>query len=353
MSVSPFDNSLLSGLLGDDDVAATFSSGAEFKAMNDFEMALARAEAAEGIIPEAAAEAISLACTSFAPDQQKIAKETARDGVIVPEYLRQCRERLAPEHCNHLHFGATSQDVIDTALILRLRPVLETFDARLARMIGQLDALAQKFGKYPIMGRTRMQDGLPITIADRLAAWRGPLIRDRDRLAEFSPRLLVLQFGGAVGTTDKLGAKSGAVARHLGVLLNLGVPEKSWHNQRDNVAELANWLSLVTGSLGKIGTDITLMAQNAIGEITLSGGGGSSAMPHKSNPVAAEILVSLARFNATLLPAMHHALVHEQERSGAAWTLEWLTLPQMVMTAATSLRTAIKLLDQITMMGRQ
>ncbi|HEX4299038.1 MAG TPA: 3-carboxy-cis,cis-muconate cycloisomerase, partial [Devosia sp.] len=252
----------------------------------------------------------------------------------------------------HVHFGATSQDVIDTALILRLRPMLAEFQRRIEAMVTALANLDRRFGTNAIMGRTRMQDALPIRAADRIASWRGPLQRDLDRLAELSPRLLVLQFGGAVGTLDKLGDKAQAVAARLADGLDLRLPDHAWHNQRDGLVELAGWLSLVSGSLGKIGADVALMAQNSVNEIALDGTGGSSAMPHKANPVAAEVLVALARYNATLVGGMHGALVHEQERSGAAWTLEWLVLPQMLMTTAAGLRTGLALAGQVTRLGR-
>jgi len=348
MSISPFDHPLLSGLLGDNEVAPQFSPQAEIEEMNYFEEALARAEAAEGLIPEAAAEAISIAC-AFAPDFDAVREATARDGVIGPEYVRQLRSRVPPPHDQYLHFGATSQDLVDTSLVLRLRPLLPMFDERLSAVEAALDELDWRFGDRPLMAHTRMQPAVPIAVGDRLAAWRGPLPRHRQRLAELSPRLLVLQFGGAAGTRDRLGDKGEAVARRLAEALDLGLPERSWHTQRDNVAEFAGWLSLVSGSLGKIGIDIGLMAE--LGEIGLKSGGTSSAMPHKQNPVGAEVLVALARHNATLLSGMHQALVHEQERSGAAWTLEWLALPQMVMAASASLRTAITLLGGITAMG--
>ena len=163
---------------------------------------------------------------------------------------------------------------------------------------------------------------------------------------------MVLQVGGAAGTLDKLGDRAADVSARLAQALDLG-PARSWHSQRDNIVELADWLSQVTGSLGKIGADIGLMAQNRFGEIALEGGGGSSAMPHKHNPVGAEVLVTLARYNATLLPAMHQALLAEGERSGAAWTLEWLTLPSMVMTTGAALRTAASLLDDVTVLGKK
>ncbi|TIW68692.1 MAG: 3-carboxy-cis,cis-muconate cycloisomerase, partial [Mesorhizobium sp.] len=166
---------------------------------------------------------------------------------------------------------------------------------------------------------------------------------------EQSARLLVVQFGGAAGTLDRLGDKAAPVRAALAAKLGLG-DAAQWHSQRDALADFAGWLSLVTGSLGKFGQDIALMAQGGM-DIKLSAGGGSSAMPHKQNPVKAEALVALARFNATQLAGMHQALVHEQERSGAAWTLEWLILPQMVVATAGALRLAAELAGQIESLG--
>jgi 3-carboxy-cis,cis-muconate cycloisomerase len=348
MPATPFDHPLLAGLLGDDGLLLQFSPEAEFEEMNYFEEALARAEAAEGIIPAAAAEAISLACAAFAPDTALVREAATRDGVIVPEYVRQLRQRIGPPHAEHLHFGATSEDIIDTGLVLRLVPVLVSFDDRLGAIATALDGLERRFGAVKLMGRTRMQAALPIIVADRIETWRAPLRRHRERLAEIRPRLLVLQFGGAVGTRDKLGPKGDAVARRLAEALGLGAA-KPWHSQRDNLAEFAGWLSLVSGSLGKLGADFALMA--LLGEVKFSAGGASSAIPDKSNPVRAEILVALARHNAALVSAMHQALVHEQERSGAAWTAEWLALPQMVMATGAGLAAAIDLIGQVEAMG--
>ena len=196
-----------------------------------------------------------------------------------------------------------------------------------------------------------MQDALPIRAGNRITTWHDPIARHLSRLEEMLPRLMVLQFGGPVGTLDKFGDKGMAVAERVADHLGLGLPEHSWHGQRDNLVEFAGWLSLISGSLGKMGADIALMAQNAIGEISIEGAGSSSAMPHKSNPVGAEILVTLAHLNATLVGGMHQAMVHEQERSGAAWTLEWLLLPQMIMATGAGLRTALVLCSQITRIG--
>ena len=353
MSVSPFDHPLLSGLLGDEEIAPFFSAEAEIAEMIRFEAELAAAEGAEGLIPRDSAEYIVEQLPDFVPIIDKIRIATARDGTIGVEFVRQLREWLGPPYDRHVHFGSTSQDLVDTALVVRLRSVLAILRDRLNALRAKLGALDRQFGTQKLVARTRMQDAVPITVSAKLATWQGPLQRDLARLDELLPRLMVLQFGGAAGTLDKLGDKGGVVSNRLASVLGLGVPSQSWHTQRDNIVELAGWLSLVSCSLGKIGADIALMAQNRVGEIQLEGGGGSSAMPHKQNPIAAEVLVALARYNATLVSGMHEALVHEQERSGSAWTLEWLILPQMAMTTAASLRTANTLLGQIIRIGRE
>lgn len=352
MSTSPFDHPLLSGLLGDAEVAPFLAAEAEIREMLRFEIALAEAEGAEGVIPASSAEHLAGRLPAFAPDLDEIRVATTRDGTIGVEFVRQLRHWLGPPFDQQVHFGATSQDLVDTALVLRLRPVLAIFTHRIDAIIRRLAELDRQFGRRAVMGRTRMQDAVPITVADKLATWQGPLGRHLDRLRDLMPRFAQLQFGGAAGTLDKLGDKANAVAARLGETLELSVPARSWHTQRDGVVEFADWLSLVSGTLGKIGADIGLMAQNRFGDIALEGGGGSSAMPHKQNPIGAEVLVALAHYNATLTGGMQEALVHEQERSGAAWTLEWLILPQMVMTTAASLRTANALLGQVIRIGQ-
>lgn len=349
MSFSPFDHPILSGLLGDDETARHFSAAAEIEAMLAFERALAQAEADEGIIEGEAAAVVVAALNNFKPDMAALKAGVGQDGVVVPELVKQLRAAIGKPHDKAVHFGATSQDVIDTGLILRLKPVIAHLDAVLAEVIERLAVIEQRFGSRQLMGRTRMQAAIPITAADRVRSWREPLVRHRKRLDERRDKLLVVQFGGAAGTLEKLGEKAAGVRAALAARLGLG-DAPQWHSQRDRIADFANLLSLITGSLGKFGQDVALMAQ-AGGEVELKGGGGSSAMPHKQNPVAAEILVALARFNATQLSGMHQALVHEQERSGAAWTLEWLILPQMVAATAASLRQAQALSGQIEAIG--
>ena len=351
MTVSPFDHPILSGLLGDEAAARHFSAEAELAAMLTFERALAEAQAEHSVIGKDTAIAISAAIAGFRPNIAELRDATARDGVVMPELVRQLRKAVGEPHGASVHFGATSQDVADTALVLRLKPLVANLDTRLAELDRRLAALGERFGSNTLMGVTRMQPAIPIRVTDRIAAWRGPLQRHSDRLSRLSDDLFNVQFGGAVGTLEALGDKALPVRKSLAERLGLG-DAPQWHSQRETIADFAGWLSLVTGSLGKFGQDVALMALDGQG-IKLSGGGGSSAMPHKHNPVKAEMLVTLARFNAVQLSGMHQALVHEFERSGAAWTLEWMILPQMAVATAAALRNAIDLAASIERLGER
>lgn len=351
MTVSPFDHPYLSSLLGDEEVASFFSAAAELEAMLAFEVALAKAEALAGVIPADAAHAIEITAHRFSPDVASLRAATARDGVVVPDFVRQLRAAVGEPHARHLHFGATSQDVIDSGLMLRVSRVLPLLEERLDGLIGGLAALASTSGAHSLMGRTRMQPAITITVGDRLDSWRQPLERVAERLEIFALEGLAVQFGGAAGTLEKLDDTAAAVRAALADELGL-VDAPQWHSQRDRIGELAGLLAAITGSLGKIGQDIVLMADRG-GEILLAGGGGSSAMPHKQNPVAAEALVTLARFNAAQLGGIAQAAVHEQERSGAAWTLEWLILPQMVVACGAALRLAGELFAAIRQIGTE
>ena len=355
MSVSAFEHPFLSGLVGDDETGQLFSVKAEIDAMLAFETGLAKAEAACGIIPAEAAERIAAALHAFEPDMDGLKKGTGRDGVVVAELVRQLRDAVnqqagGGEAARHVHFGATSQDVIDTALVICLKQASILFIERLAALEKAFDDIDQAFGTRALMGRTRMQAAIPITVSDRIRAWKEPLTRHRQRLDTFSETGFAVQFGGAAGSLEKFGDKAGEVRKALAWELFLA-DAPQWQSQRDRLAEFAGILALISGSLGKFGQDVALLALMG-GEMELAGGGGSSAMAHKQNPVAAEVLVSLARFNAVQLSGMQQSMVHEQERSGAAWTLEWLILPSMVMATGAALRLAAELSGNLRSLGK-
>ncbi len=341
----------LDRLLGDGELSLLMGTEADCAAMLRFELALATAQAEAGLILPAAADRIVEAAQTFRPDHDLLQQGALKDGVVVPEFVRQLRAHVGEPQGEFIHTGATSQDVIDTALALRLGPMLSLFAARLEAIVAALDRLDETFSDRPLMGRTRMQAAIPITVGGRIAVWRGLLERAARALPEVRDRNLIVSLAGAAGSADRLGDKADEIRRRVAASLQLSVPDYVPHAARDRIVVLGDWLSQVTGALGKVGQDIALMAQNEIGEIALAGSGGSSAMAHKQNPVRAEVLVTLARFNAVQISGLHHSLIHEQERSGAAWTLEWMILPQMLNATGVALLHADSLLSSVTGMG--
>ncbi len=335
-----FEHPWLSGLFADPDVAVLWSPDAQMRHMLAMEGAWSTALG----YPELGAKV-----AAFTPDMDDIAAGTAQDGVPVPALVRQLKAAFGAEG---IHKGLTSQDVVDTALVLTILQTADLLDTRLDQLITALGDLNDRFGDVPLMGRTRMQAATEITVADRLSSWRFPHFHHRDRLRDLRPRIGHLQIGGASGDRAGLGEDAPRLLAEMEAALGLPAGAKAWHAMRDGVGEFANVLSLITGSLGKFGQDIALMAQQGVDEVKLSGGGGSSAMPHKQNPILAELLVTLARFNATQVAGMHQAIVHEQERSGAAWALEWMILPQMAQTTGRALTAALTLTASIDALGK-
>ena len=345
-----FDHPWLGGLFHDADITAIWSPDQQLKHLLTIEAAYTRALGSSGrTSPEAAAE-IADKSQSFTPDLGSLRLGTARDGVPIPDLVRQLRTVIGDD-ANAIHKGATSQDILDTALSLTLRDVSTLLETRLATIQTALNDLNTRFGSKEIMGRTRMQAALPIPVAHRIQSWSAPLSRHADRLAGLRPQTERLQLAGPVGNLQTLGEQGEIIQKATAKSLGLALSPSSWHTTRDSVVDYANCLVLISGSLGKMGQDICLMAQQGIDEITFSSGGTSSAMPHKNNPVLGELLVTLARFNATQIAGMHHAMVHEQERSGAAWMLEWMILPQITKATARSLSAATELCESITRIG--
>lgn len=350
MSVSVFDHPWLGGLFADPEIQQEWSGGAQLAHLVAFERAYTEARAATGAISASAAKEALAAIDAYAPDLDGLRAGMAQDGVVVPALVRQLREGVTAGEA--IHKGATSQDVTDTALALTLRACTPILSARLAGLTAALDLLETDFGSADIMGRTRMQAALPIKAGHRIAVWRAALAGHIARLEQSAEDACLLQLGGPVGDGSSLGGTQGETAAHMARALGLSASSHCWHSDRSAVAAYSNALALITGSLGKIGQDICLMAQQGIGEVTLATGGGSSAMPHKTNPVAAELLVTLAQFNAGQQALMQQAMLHEQERSGAAWALEWMVLPQMTAATGSALNTAARLLQSIRKIGK-
>ncbi|MDX5595196.1 3-carboxy-cis,cis-muconate cycloisomerase [Pseudovibrio sp. SPO723] len=340
-------------LFQEEAVASLFSARTILNHALAYEVAAAKAMASSGMIDRIHADAIVEKAASFRPQLEQIAAGQLRDGVIVPEFVGQLRRHVAGEAAEFLHSGLTSQDVLDTALVLSFREALTILEGRIANVAKALGVLDQQFGAASLMARTRMQAAMPITAHDRLSNWQRPLLRLKADLESHRENALALQFGGPVGTRNGFDGKEDVFAKALAKDLSLVDPGSAWHTDRVSFSRLAELVSHLTAQLGKIGQDVSLMAQQGVEEIRLGGGGGSSAMAHKKNPVKAELLIALARFNATQIAGVHHSLMHEQERSGSAWMLEWMILPQMLCVAAKSLAVGEKLLLEVEAIGAE
>ena len=312
-----------------------FSDAARLQRMLDFEAALARAEARCGIIPATAAPAIVSKCKTDLIDANALATATALSLNPAIPLVKQLTALVAkddPEAARFVHWGATSQDANDTGLVLQIRQALDILEGDQASLCSSLTQLARRHRSTPMAGRTLMQHALPTTFGAKVAGWLDAMNRHRERFAETRARVLVVQFGGAVGTLAALGDKGLQVAEELAVELHLGLPAIPWHTQRDRVAEAATTLGLCTGTLGKIARDISLHMQTEIGEIFEPAGegrGGSSTMPHKRNPVSAAVVLSAATRVPGLVSTMLSAMVQEDERGLGDWHAEWETLPEI------------------------
>jgi 3-carboxy-cis,cis-muconate cycloisomerase len=347
MAVSPFCSTLTADLFGDEEVAARFSDAAEIAAMIRVEAALARAEGRLGIIPRDAADQISAALADVVVEPESLRAGFASAGVPVPDLVAALRKAVDAEAGAYVHWGATSQDIVDTGLVLRLGEVCDLLDARLGRLGDALADAAERYAELPMAARTRSQIATPTTFGLRVAGWLAPLTRCRARLKELRPRLLTAQLGGASGTLSVFEDKGLEIAAALAEELRLSRPVKPWHSERDSVAEFAGWLSLLTGAIGKMGGDLIILSRSEVGEVRAGAGGGSSTMPQKANTVGPEALVALARFNAGQIGLAHQALAHAEERDATAWSLEWMALPQMAVAAGAALRHAENLATSV------
>jgi 3-carboxy-cis,cis-muconate cycloisomerase len=324
-------------------VAILFRDDACLQAMLDFEAALARAEAGAGVIPSSAASAIARKCRAELFDHKNLAEAAARAGNLAIPLVKHLKELVAADNkdaANFVHWGATSQDAIDTGMVLQCRAALALIAADANELCNALGNLADQHRATPIVGRTWMQHAVPTTLGMKFAGWLDALGRHRNRLRQTQQNCLVLQFGGAVGTLAALGSKGEAVSNQLANELKLALPEIPWHSHRDRTAEIATTLGLLTGTLGKIARDISLHAQTEIDELrepAEEGRGSSSTMPHKRNPVAAAAILSAAIRVPALVSTMLSAMVQEDERGIGGWHAEWETLPEIVCLAAGAL----------------
>ena len=307
----------------------------------DVEAALAAAEVETGVIPESCLPDIRAAARSEFFDLARLAAEAARHGNVVIPLVRELTAAVAqrnPESARYVHRGATSQDIIDTALVLRLRGARTRLLQNLTDVMRAAAVLASAHAMTPIAGRTWLQQASPTTFGLKAAGWLDLIGRCRERLDTAIERALVIQFGGASGTLAALGPSGPAVAAAFARELSLSVPELPWHTHRDRVADVGAALALACGALGKIGRDVALLAQTEVGEVSepADGWGGSSSMPHKQNPVRAVAAIAAATRAPGLVATLFAAMPQEHERAAGGWQAEWQTLEDLLRLALES-----------------
>ncbi|WP_237214501.1 class-II fumarase/aspartase family protein [Falsiroseomonas oryziterrae] len=348
MAVNPADGAVLGAVYGSDAMRAILDERGALARMLEVEAALARAQARLGLIPAAAAEAISAAADVDRLDMAALAAATRNMGFPTVGLVKQLSALAGPEAGRWTHYGATTQDILDTALVLQLRAALDLMGADLDRLIAALAALARAHRGTVMAGRTHAQQALPITFGYKVALWLDPLITMRERLVQLRPRVLRLQFGGAVGTLASLGTDGPRVAAELAGELALPLPAIPWHVARDGIAELGCWCGLLGGALAKPASDILWLMQSEVGEASepaAPGKGGSSTMPQKRNPIGCEYVIVQARGAQALVPQLLGAMLHEHERGAGAMQLEQLALGQALLLTHGALATLIPIAE--------
>src|SRR5262252_2172723 len=341
-STTVFDSLLFRDAFGTPAMRGVFSDIGLISRYAEVEIALAKAEARCGVIPPEAAQAIAERTDVAALDFDLLRSETDIVGYpilpLVHQLARQCGEAG-----RYLHWGATTQDIMDTAVVLQLRAGLQIIDEDIAALRGILADLSRRYRDTPMAGRTHLQQALPVTFGYKTAIWLAMFDRHAERLAQLKPRVLVGEFAGAAGTLASLGDKGFDVQQALCEELGLGVPVATWHVARDGFAEVVNFLALVTGSLGKIALDIMMMASTEFAEVYepfVKGRGASSTMPQKRNPISSELMLASCKAVRQHAGLMLDAMVQDFERATGPWHAEWMAIPESFVLTAGALHQA-------------
>ncbi|SHJ33957.1 3-carboxy-cis,cis-muconate cycloisomerase [Shimia gijangensis] len=343
MAGSVFDSPLFSKLFPAGDAGRLFTDAAEVRAMLLVEGTLAKVQAELDVIPQDSGFFIHRASLEIQIDPSGLADATGQNGVNVPGLVAAFRKAMeAPEHAQFIHWGATSQDIIDTGLMLRLRQLLTILETDLRTVLTELAHLADTHAETPMVARTWGQSATLTSFGAQAAEWGHPLLSLLEELPTLRDACLMVSLSGASGTASALGPKAGDMRAAFAEALKLGDPGRSWHTDRTNVLRISDWLVRVNVALGKLGEDLIAMAMSGISEIDLGGAGSSSTMPQKQNPVVPSALVSLAHQARGLNATLQGAAMQKHQRDAAAWFTEWLTLPQICLGAASALTQAAK-----------
>ena len=333
------------------DVNALYSDEATVAYMLRAESALARAQAHHGLIPGWAADAIAASCNSQLIDINQLVNAIplgANACIPLVKQLTALVEKQSPEASAYVHFGATSQDIIDTATMLQSRDAVLFIQKDLHRLIAQLTALAVEHDQTPMVGRTLLQQAKPITFGFKVRTWLDGLGRSSIRLENLLSETFAIQLGGAVGDLKSMGAAGPAIAQTMADDLELYSPLMAWHTQRDRIADIAAGMGILVGAVAKIATDISLMMQTEVGEVLEPAGpgkGGSSAMPHKRNPVSSVAIRAIAGRTPNLVATLFGCLMQDHERASGAWHAEWEPLAELVQLTAGAVHQAVVMTD--------
>lgn len=336
------DSILFRDAFGTAKMRALFSDYALVQRYIDVEVALAKAEARVGVIPTEAADAIARKASIERIDFEQMREETDIVGYPILPLVHQLAE-MCGEAGGYVHWGATTQDIMDTAVSLQVRDALNAIDSDIRELRAILVDLAKKHRDTPMAGRTHLQQALPVTFGYKAAIWLAMFDRHQERLAQLRPRVAVVEFAGAAGTLASLGDKGFEVQKALAEELELGVPATTWHVARDGFAEAVNLLALVTGSLGKIALDIMIMASTEFAEVYepfVKGRGASSTMPQKRNPISSELMLAAAKAVRQHAGLMVDAMIQDFERATGPWHAEWIAIPESFILSAGALHQA-------------
>ncbi|WP_050403844.1 3-carboxy-cis,cis-muconate cycloisomerase [Bradyrhizobium embrapense] len=341
-STTVLDSVLFRDAFGTRAMREVFSDLRLLQRYAEVEVALAKAEARCGVIPAEAAAEIARRTDVTAFDFDLLRQETDVVGYPILPLVHQMAKQCG-EAGRYVHWGATTQDIMDTAVVLQLRDGLAIIEDDITALRGILADLSQRYRDTPMAGRTHLQQALPVTFGYKTAIWLAAFDRHAARLAELKPRVLVGQFAGAAGTLASLGDKGFEVQNALCEELGLGVPVSTWHVARDGLAEAVNFLALVTGTLGKIALDIMIMASTEFGEVYepfVKGRGASSTMPQKRNPISSELMLAAAKAVRQHAGLMLDAMVQDFERATGPWHAEWMAIPESFVLTAGALHQA-------------
>ncbi|MBE3065769.1 MAG: 3-carboxy-cis,cis-muconate cycloisomerase [Spirochaetes bacterium] len=347
MATTVFDSVLFRNSFGTPRMREIFDDRALVSRYVDTEVALARAQARCGVIPAEAAHEIAARSNVDALDFDLLRHETEIVGYPILPLVHQLA-RLCGESGRYVHWGATTQDIMDTGVVLQVRDALVVIESDLTELRSILVRLAERYRSTPMAGRTHLQQALPVTFGYKVAVWLSMFDRHVERLQQLRPRVLVGQFGGAVGTLASFGDRGLEVQKALMEELDLGIPVATWHVARDGLAEAVNFLGLVTGSLGKVAYDVMLMATTEFAEVYepfVKGRGASSTMPQKRNPISSELICVAAKAVRQHAGLMLDAMVHDFERATGPWHAEWIALPESFILTAGALHQATFMLD--------